>query len=297
MFPSEDRGDSPSRPGFGIPWRNPLYEYLVDLYERRVRLVEALAPQRHLAWQTWVTLAIVMLWAADYYPPAPVLKGLPTALMILLVPLALFAGPFLAGWQAQMIAVRNYPSPLDSPHALELLLSTPLTEMEIVAATMLAFVRYPFIGMSLGRLAHLAGNTAAMVAALLLSIHREYFPREMLLMALKIYLPALCVFIYFPILASIDLLLVPSGWLRHRTTEDRPANDGVSGRSGRLPSLAMALALIPVMFRINRMGIGEMASLYWVVGEACPTILVSVTLAILAVTALLPGHLARIRRG
>lgn len=293
MCPEESHRDGGLLRAFASLAGNPLYEYLLDLQERRIRLVEALAPGRHVTWQIWLGVSFALLWMADAFVPG--LKGLPVVLLVLLGPIVLFGGLYVAGWNAQMIALRNYPSPFDFPHALELLLATPLTEAEITAATIAAFARYPFIGVSWKRLVLVAVNIAILAAAVVESMYRGSLPVEVPAMAMKLYAPALCVFAFFPLLTALDMLLVPVGWLKHSSKE--PAGEeSVIGRTGRLPALATFLALTPLIYMINRQNPFDLHTTVRVLTTACPIILAATAIATAVLICFAPGHLRRVRR-
>jgi hypothetical protein len=290
-FEARGRADGPSDDVL----RNPLYEYLLGLQHKRVHLVDTLAPGRHLAMQLWIGAGFVVLWIADL--AAPGLAGLPMAILILVGPFVLMAGPFLAGWEAQLLAVRNYPSPLDSPRALELLLTTPLTEREIVAATVGAVARYPFIGWRIGRPVPILASLLVFLASIAGAWLLRRLPADVLLMSLDLYLPAFCVFLFFPLLSALDLLLVPAGWLRRGPDQPIAAGETVWGRSGRLPVVAMGCALVPVVIRVNQLGPLKITTVQWVLTTACPIIIVCLTAATGLIMSFLPRHLARLRRG
>lgn len=274
---------------------NPLYEYLIDLQIKRVHLLDTLAPRRHAAMQTWLMLSFLAIFLLVIFSES--LGGLAISVLVLLGPFILFVSLFLAGMNSQMIALQNYPSPLDSPQALEMLLSTPLTEKEIVSATIAASVRYPFIGSYPWRVLSIAGNFALMAVIVYVAYIKKILPVDILFISLGFYLPAFCVFIFFPLLSALDQLMVPSGWLQKNLfNESRPAEKRF-GRSGRLPSIAMSAVLIPVIIYINHSGYTQISTLQWVIFRACPITIISLVLFIAVLTSLLPGHLAALRRG
>jgi len=273
---------------------NPLYEYLLDLQKKRMWLLEALAPRRHLAWQMWATGSILALWVIDRFIPDA--SGLSMAVLILLGPFAILSGLYLSGWHMQMIAAKNYPSPLDSPHALELLLSTPLTEIEIIQATILTYLRYPFLGITWQRALHAAINLCLLGLVIFDSVVRGTAPIDILLMSVGIYIPAACIFIFFPILNAVDVLLVPSGWLRRHTQHETEASEAIFGRGGRLPGIAALACLAPVFYELNRYGAVTPAVAMRVIGFSCPLIFVTLGVVSIVLIALLPSHLRTVRR-
>jgi hypothetical protein len=273
---------------------NPLYEYLLDLQIKRIHLLETLAPTRHLAWQLWVSIAIISLWSLNRFVPE--LMGFPAAILVLIGPLALFSGPLIAGWRWQMLSVKNYPSPLDSPRALELLLSTPLTEKEIVDATAGAYLKYPFLGLSLPRVFGVTLNFAFLIFAIYFEFRLGTLPVDILVMSLNLYLPALCVFIYFPLLSVIDLLLIPNSWIQRSSNNPLIASDNVIGRSGRIPMLAMSVVLLPIILIANWMGALSPQTTLWILFYACPVIILAIGLLSYITILSLPLYLEKIRR-
>ena len=199
MCPDVDKSRSNKTKGSSAtsgPDINPLYEYLIDLQKRRIAVVEALAPNRHERWQLGTSVLLVLWWAADHIEA---LQGFPSALVILLGPVVIFGGVAVAGWKAQMIAVKALPSPFEYPKALELLLSTPLSGYEITWATVMAHIRYPFMGVSAKRVGLVLANLVIYTLIILESTGRQTIIVDVLDMSLKFYLPALCVFIFFPV--------------------------------------------------------------------------------------------------
>ncbi len=297
MSPDQASSESSSRRGLRILADNPLYEYLLELQEKKVLLLETLAPRRHIVWQGLILLILLILWLVDILVPVPAVKGFPIALIITVGPLVILGGLYLAGWNVQMLAVKCYPSPLDLPRALELLLTTPLTETEIVHATVGAYLRYPFIGLSWKRFGLVVLNLVTVALIMIESNLRGTLPVEILSMSLKIYLPAFCVFLFFPVLTAFDLLLVPSGWLRRQPTELTDTAESLLGRTGRLPGLAMLIIMIPVLIRINMTGPLMLVTTRWILTLACPGIILLLTGISLILIAILPNHIASIRRG
>jgi len=296
MCPDIDKSGSYSNSGapeISIPDTNPVYEYLIDLQDKRLMIVEALAPGRHALWQITVCVSLIAMWLLDH---VATLKGFPVALIILIGPLAIFGGMLLAGWRAQMLAVKALPSPFEYPKALELLLSTPLTAREIVSATLRAHIRYPFMGLTLKRVGLVVLNLILLTLILAETTRRGVLPPEVLDMSLKLYLPALCVFIYFPVLTGFDMLMVPSAWLRKGLKEAGMDREEV-GRSGFMPAIAMTAALLPIINKINYMELQHVYNLRWVVMIACPTILLTIPLVLFFLALVLPGHLDKVRRG
>ena len=45
------------------PHVNPFYNYLVELQEKRMRMLEAVEPARHVQWQLSVTALIIIFWS------------------------------------------------------------------------------------------------------------------------------------------------------------------------------------------------------------------------------------------
>jgi hypothetical protein len=273
---------------------NPLYEYLLDLQKKRMWLLEALAPRRHFAWQMWATGSILALWLVDRFVPDA--SGLPMAMLILLGPFAILSGLYLSGWYMQMIAAKNYPSPLDSPNALELLLSTPLTEVEIVQATIFTYLRYPFLGITWARAMHVAMNLGLLGVVIYDSILRGTAPVDILLMSVGIYIPAACIFLFFPVLNAVDVLLVPSGWLRRSSRRETDASEAILGRGGRLPGIAALVCLAPVFYELSSHGIVAPALVIRVIEVSCPLIIVTLGVVSTILIALLPSHLRTVRR-
>ncbi len=281
----------------GSPWSlkdNPLYDYQCDLQEKRISLVEALAPRRHLAIHIWSGAAFVILWALDTYVQE--LKGFPSLLLALLGPFALFVGPYLAGWEAQLTAVKNYPSPLDSPQALEMLLSTPLTETEIVTATVGAYAHYPFIGWSFGRFALVLANSAILVVLVASTVQSGSLPMDVLVKILQYYLPAAFVLVYLPIFAGLELLMVPSEWLTRR--DDR-SHQGVRSRgsAGWLLSALIMVGLVWTNIASGGVQSTDLSAQVWTIVRVCAMNLLIAGVVIVLVIAVLPSHLARLRRG
>jgi len=286
------------------PWRgfplladNPLYDYLLDLQERRVRLLDTLVPRRHLVMQVFIASAIILLWLTDLLVPSPGLKGFSIALILLVGPFAITGGLFLAGWHFQMLAVKAYPSPLDLPRAFEVLLATPLTGTEIVAATIGAYLRFPLIGFSIGRLALVLGNFALIALVIFESASRGTLPSDVLFMALNLYIPAFCVYIFFPVFSALDVLLVPYGWFRRDPSSLESTTETFMGRSGRIATTAMLLVILPLMFKIQQFDQHQAQALFWILSRLCPAILIFISGMILIFVSALPNHIERIRRG
>jgi hypothetical protein len=122
-------------------------------------------------------------------------------------------------------------------------------------------------------------------------------PVDMLMMSLDFYAPAFAVFLFYPILSAIDQLLVPSDWLRRRDSRAGSTSETVWGRSGRLPMLATALAVIPVVVRAYQIDPMALSTLRWVLFTACPIIIATISVAVVIAAVLLPRHLAALRRG
>jgi len=295
MCPDVDKSGSNRMKGSSAtsgPNINPLYEYLIDLQWKRIAVVEALAPKRHERWQLGTSVLLVLWWAADHIEA---LKGFPSALVILLGPVVIFGGLAIAGWKAQMIAVKALPSPFEYPKALELLLSTPLSGYEITSATVMAHIRYPFMGVTAKRVGLVLANLVIYTLIILESAGRQTVIADVLDMSLKFYLPALCVFIFFPVLTGVDTLMVPSGWLK-KSMNSAIGDGNEYGRSGFLPLIAMTLALAPIIQKINMFDAGDRYNLMWIITVACPVILVTIPVCIIILILLLPGHLEKVRR-
>jgi len=274
------------------PHVNPFYNYLIELQEKRMRILEAVEPARHVHWQLSVTSLIILFWMLDHIAR---LAGFSIAVIILLAPLAIFGGLVLAGWKTQMLAVKTLPSLFEFPKALELVLSTPLTGREIVSATLRAHIRYPFSGLTLKRISLLALNIILMSLLLYESSTRGTLPYDVLDMSLKFYLPALCVFIYFPVLTGFDMLMVPSHWLK-KSMSDVGMRSADLERAGMMPVAAMASVLIPVMMKINDVDGENLYNLNWIITTVCPVTLVAIPIAGLLLSLFLPGHLDKVRR-
>ncbi len=275
--------------------RNPLYDYLLDLHKNRIILVEALAPQRHIAWQTWITVALIAAWLIDRSLPA--LAGFIVAIVILLGPFIMLAGLHLAGWPAQMIAVRNYPSPLDSSSALELLLSTPLTETEIVVATIATHLQYAFRNITLRALLPLLGNAVIFALLIIDSGSRGTLPLDILYLSISVFMPVLCVFLFLPILTAIDSLLVPASMIQRRDASSSNDSPAKPDRMGRLPAIATFLAASPVLIEFLLTPSSPLITLRWAITVVCPIVLVGLLAACVLLIWILPTHLRRIRRG
>ncbi|HDS30547.1 MAG TPA: hypothetical protein ENN67_05820 [Firmicutes bacterium] len=275
---------------------NPLYGYLIDIQEMRVAMVELLAPRRHAGAHLWTFLIIMLLGLGAVAPIFTPFGGFFSLLLLILGPILLFGGIFLAGWNAQMQSAKNYISPLDSPQAIELLLCSPLSEREIVSGTLLAYLRYPFIGLTFIRMLPLFIN-ALLFAGLIYSsvtLTRNLSP-DMLILAMKYYLPAACVFIFAPLLTGIETLMVPSSWLSKRDA----GGDELKGRSrtGWLTSLLVALSIIFVVIEIYTRNIQTSNIPWWIITRACPVILIGTGIITAVLIAFLPHHLSKIRRG
>lgn len=280
-----------SKPGWKTLGDNPLYIYLLDIQYKRLSLVETLAPQRHTAWQIWVFVSFLLLWIiALIFPP---ISELPIFLLTILGPLAIAAGTVYAGWNVQMLAVSNYPSPLDSPRALELLFSTPLTEKEIVNATVLAYARFPFLNFTPGRLGLVILNLITLGLILTAANERGMLRWDVFLMTIDLYAPAVCVFIFSPILTALDILYVPrSRLLRRSEFESQLA----SGQSGKMLIIAIFTMLAPIMAVVSMMDPTDPVTTRWVLLIGCPITVIAVGFAAFCFYLLAPNYLKKIRR-
>jgi hypothetical protein len=141
---SKEEGREPGVPfPFLSPRDNPLYDYLIDLYWKRVELVNKLAPRRHLGMQLWGLGIIVGLWVLDVTIPA--ISGLGVFLLLLCGAVFISYSPFVAGQKYQMHATRNFPSPMDYTDPLGIILETALSEREIVSAIVRSSIQYQFM--------------------------------------------------------------------------------------------------------------------------------------------------------
>ena len=256
-------------------------------------LVDLLAPRRFTGVHLWTIVIIAGLWLLDWIWPG--LAGFPAMMLLLLGPILLVAGPFMAGWQAQLTAAKNYVSPLDSPQALELLLTTPLTGKEIVSATLMAHSRYPLMGLTFRRIVPLVINIFIWLNAVDWAINtRGSIHDEYAITVASYYLPAVCVLIYSPLLSGLELLMIPSAWL-HRRHETGVQTAYGRGWTGWLMPCAVALAIgvvILIQYLFPSMAVGYL----WII-KVCPVIIIATALLILIIAKLLPGHLERLRRG
>jgi hypothetical protein len=279
---------------FTEPRDNPLYDYLIDLQRKRVHLVNTLSPNRHIKMQLILGGGLIGLWLLDRLFPS--LGGLPIALIILLGPFILFAAPYIAGRNVQLLAVQNYPSPLDSPNALELLLTTPLSGKEIVFATLAAYLRYPFIGSSILQFVMVLLNLLLLSWTFMSSFFRGTLALDILVLSLNFYLPAFSVYLFYPVLTAIDQLFIPSNWIHNADGKSKSNWESIIGRGGRLPILAMILALVPTLIRVNNLGPVEVSTVSWVFKRACPLIIFYLAIATILLALMLPKHLESLRR-
>jgi hypothetical protein len=289
--PVEEQAESP----FWFLRENPLYNYLIGIQELRIDLVELLAPRRYVGIHLWTVLVFVFLWLIERL--IPVLQGFPSMVLLALGPILLIGAPFIAGWDAQLQAARNYISPLDSPQALEVLLCTPLSEREIVMATLAAHARYPFMGLTYARFLPVIVNAGILFLLIALDIN-EYktLSMDVVMVVLVYYLPALCVLIYTPVITGIETLFIPSAWLRRR--EGGPSQR-LGGRptTGWLTISLVMLAIAYVILKDWKHNIPPALFPEWLILRACPLIIAATGLVIIVLALLLPGHLARLRRG
>ncbi len=283
--------NSISKPGWKTLGDNPLYIYLLDLQNKRLNLVETLAPQRHTAWQLWVFVSFLLLWITGLI--YPLISELPIFLLTILGPLAIAAGTVYAGWNVQMLAVSNYPSPLDSPRALELLFSTPLTEKEIVDATVLAYARFPFLNFTPGRLGLVILNLITLGLILTAANERGMLRWDVFLMTIDLYAPAVCVFIFSPILTALDILYVPRSLLLRRSESESQL---VSGQSGRMLMIAVFLVLAPIMAAVSMMDPTDPVTTRWVLMIGCPITVITVGFVAFCFYLFAPNYLKKIRR-
>ena len=293
---SHDAGNQAvtEKTGYGFLDDNPLYQYLMDIQRRRLTLVEAIAPNRHLLWQARVFFTGLVVWiiAANI----PLFTDVLYFMLIILGPIAILAGPVIAGWQAQMIAVGNYPSPLDSPRAMELLLSTPLTGKEITDATVIAYLRFPFLGFSVVRLIPIAVNIALLAIIIWSAALKSTVQMDVFLMTVDFYAPTCCVLIYSPILTALDILYVPRWWLRKGSSDSTSESRLMSGHSGRMLKIALLATMIPIMAVVSYLGPGELSTMALVLGIGCPIILILVGIAAMVLFKFAPGYVEKVRR-
>lgn len=273
---------------------NPLYSYLLDLQQKRIKLVEALAPRRHIAWQLRVLVVFLVLWLISLQLPQ--FSGISLFLLMILGPIAILTGTVYAGWHAQMVAVSNYPSPLDSPRALELLLSTPLTEKEITDATVFAYARFPFFGFSTTRMLMVVLNLGVLGIIIWTAGLRGALEWDIFLMTMDFYLPACCVFIYSPVLTALDILYVPRSWLWKRSVDTTPESEVMSGHSGRMLIIVGIAAILPVILKVYEFGLDRISTTMWVALVGCPITLISVGVISLCFYLLAPKYIEKIRR-
>lgn len=283
---------------------NPLYNYLIDLLIGRIELIDILNPERHVRWQLSVMLILCMLGLLhvifnDF-------QGLPVALMVILMPIPVFGGLFLSGLAAQADASRNYPSPLDDPHAIELLLESPLTEAEIVAATVGSVSRFPLLDITWSRkalkiIALWVINVAFFVlftAGAALSGGYNSGPSlltDIIFTAVCLYAPALAVFAFFPLLSALDILLVPVSWVKiERGHVSRP---GMSSpvRSGRLPYIAAGISILSINAIVLSHGGFTASTTRWVLLRAVPVIISVTGIAVILLLMYAEKHLCKLR--
>jgi hypothetical protein len=280
---------------FFEPVDNPLYDYLIELQLKRIQLVNALALNRLIAFQIWIFISFITLWLLNVQSPS--LAGFPAGLMILFGPLLFLTVPYFAGFKAQVIAVQNYPSPLDSPSALELLLSTPLTEREIIAGTIVSNLRWAFLSFSKPVMLPGIINITIWSVSVAFSLHEYPLTMTMFCIAMIFYLPTLASFIFLPVLSAIDQFMVPKDWI-HRSYDATNPNpvESIIGRSGQLPFLATAISVVPVVIKANQLGPTEISTITWVLLKACPIIILCLAGTIALIIALLPVYLRYLRR-
>jgi hypothetical protein len=267
---------------------NPLYEYLLDLQKKRIQLLETLAPNRHLAWQAWVLIVFIILWIVHL--KIPVFSEVTIFSLTILGPIAILAGSVYAGWHAQMIAVSNYPSPLDNPRALEILLSTPLTEKEITDATVAAYLKFPFMGFSWTRFFLIMLSMSVLAAMVWSGVKDRTLPFDIFLTTMELYAPAFCVFIYSPLLTALDILYTPRSSLLGRRPDSLPESRKVSGHSGRL------LIIITFTVIVTIMGLPDVVASIWAIIFGCPLTILAVGLVSLCLYLLAPKYIEHVRR-
>lgn len=151
---------------FLSPKDNPLYDYLIDLYWKRVSVVDALAPRRHVGMQLWVFMVIVGLRVMDI--SFQWMSGLGTFLLLIFGIYFISYSPFVAGHRAKLRAAVSHPSPLDFKDPLGIIFDTPLTENEIVQGIVRSSIQYPFMLMPISALPLYFFNMALWVTVIIL---------------------------------------------------------------------------------------------------------------------------------
>jgi hypothetical protein len=201
-----------------------------------------------------------------------------------------------AGWHAQMIAVSNYPSPLDSPRAMELLLSTPLTEKEITDATVIAYLKFPFFGFSPIKLIPVILNVVMLALIIWSAALKGTLQMDIFLMTVDFYAPACCVFIFSPLLTALDILYVPRSWLWKMSLDSTPESQVMSGQSGRMLIIVACAAIAPIISRVYQMGPNEVSTTIWVLKIGCPITLAAIGFIAVVFYLFAPRYIASVRR-
>jgi len=280
------------------PGDNPLYEYLIDLQKRRMQLLELLDPNRYARSTLLFLPFVIFLYVMEVVVDPVGTDDFFSMFLITLGPIGLIFVIFTSGWKSQMEVVANYPSPLDNPHALEMLLTTPLSEKEITTGVVAAYARFPFMMYNLRNFLLIALNVVVFfLAAILINMHKGGITGDTRLF--NIVLATVSAMIFFPITSGLDVLLVSGRKLMREQSGsiDPGIASAAWGRNGRFGPFLLFISLLS-WFLIGLLYQEYAIPVTGVVYEL--TRILPVNLIILATMVVIllagtPGHLRKIR--